>query len=82
MLERHVGEIQEYAFIAQRKEITYQELGLEKAVKQLQSIFSDCIAKHEEGLVLKASDSSYADWHRPWIKVRGLCITEVITIDS
>ncbi|KAF8909426.1 hypothetical protein CPB84DRAFT_1766114 [Gymnopilus junonius] len=36
----------------------------------LQQIFADHIASHQEGLVLKAEDSFYNDYRRPWVKLK------------
>lgn len=36
----------------------------------LQQIFAEHIASHQEGLVLKAEDSLYNDYRRPWVKLK------------
>ncbi|KDR65743.1 hypothetical protein GALMADRAFT_148452 [Galerina marginata CBS 339.88] len=36
----------------------------------LRKIFSEHIASHEEGLVIKAEDSRYNDYRKPWVKLK------------
>lgn len=38
--------------------------------KNLQMIFENHIAAHEEGLILKSEDSKYNDWDKPWVKLK------------
>jgi DNA ligase-4 len=38
--------------------------------KRLRETWAKRITECEEGLVLKASDSTYGDWKLPWVKVR------------
>jgi DNA ligase-4 len=42
----------------------------EKPELCLQRIFSEHIADHQEGLVLKAEDSRYNDYRKPWVKLK------------
>lgn len=38
--------------------------------KELEKIFQNHIDQHEEGLVLKAENSRYNDWNKPWVKLK------------
>lgn len=38
--------------------------------KRLRETWAKRITEREEGLILKASDSTYGDWKLPWVKVR------------
>jgi DNA ligase-4 len=40
--------------------------------KRLREVWAQRIADCEEGLVLKAAESTYGDWKLPWVKVRNI----------
>lgn len=57
----------------------------ESLTAHLCEVFADAISNHEEGLVLKASNSRYNDTSLPWVKVKrdyipglGDCLDMVI----
>ncbi|KAG8965975.1 hypothetical protein FRC03_012710 [Tulasnella sp. 419] len=69
-LEGVIREIPGYSALAKRNQV---DLSRQDAVEQLQSIFSECLANHEEGLVLKPDYSTYnamAPASR-WIKMKA-----------
>ena len=40
--------------------------------EQLRTVWSKIISRCDEGLVLKASNGRYNDYHSPWVKVQSL----------
>lgn len=38
--------------------------------RELAEIFAQSIARGEEGLILKAGESSYNDYKKPWVKIK------------
>lgn len=44
--------------------------GLKEASWNLAQVFAQTIADHQEGLVLKASDSTYNQWDKKWVKLK------------
>ncbi|KAL5536761.1 hypothetical protein ACEPAF_584 [Sanghuangporus sanghuang] len=70
-LEAIIDPIPMYAYLAHRTEIPLSGAkGFSRGLKILEHIFASSIADHEEGLVLKATDSTYADWRCPWVKLK------------
>lgn len=69
LLESVVSTIPTYSLLAKREEIIISAMPPDSATDVLQKIFSDCISRGEEGLILKASDGTYGDTGSPWIKV-------------
>ncbi|KAL5492554.1 hypothetical protein ACEPAI_4001 [Sanghuangporus weigelae] len=70
-LEAIIDPIPMYAYLAHRTEIPLSGTkGFSRGLKTLEHIFASSIADHEEGLVLKAADATYADWRCPWVKLK------------
>ncbi|KAF8957438.1 hypothetical protein BDZ97DRAFT_1669960 [Flammula alnicola] len=46
------------------------DMSIKRPEDTLRRIFSEHIASHEEGLVLKAEDSRYNDYRKPWVKLK------------
>lgn len=70
VLEEVISPIPTYASLAYREEIPLPKTESPcQGLMDLQRIFQYCIIDHEEGLVLKASNATYADWRNPWVKV-------------
>ncbi|KAL5513320.1 hypothetical protein ACEPAH_3719 [Sanghuangporus vaninii] len=70
-LEAIIDPIPMYAYLAHRTEISLSGAkGFSRGLKLLEHIFASSIADHEEGLVLKATDATYADWRWPWVKLK------------
>ncbi|KAI5120358.1 hypothetical protein M0805_006881 [Coniferiporia weirii] len=71
VLENVVRPIPQYAFIAHREEIDLSSANsFESGLEKLRQIFAKCIANHEEGLVLKASNGLYTDQRNVWVKLK------------
>ncbi|KAF8638937.1 hypothetical protein AX16_010412 [Volvariella volvacea WC 439] len=66
LLEVSPGKI----MLAQRSELDLGVSNEEDAIKQFQQIFSDRIANHEEGVILKCHASRYNDHGTPWVKLK------------
>ncbi|KAF7430590.1 hypothetical protein PC9H_006298 [Pleurotus ostreatus] len=82
LLERTVQPIPHHALFSKR---TLLESRRESLTAHLCEVFADAISNHEEGLVLKASNSRYNDTLLPWVKVKrdyipglGDCLDMVI----
>lgn len=56
--------------LSERTQVTLNgPRGVHGAAAQLRTIWAKKIAECEEGLVLKADDGGYNDFHSPWVKV-------------
>ncbi|KAF9499477.1 hypothetical protein BDN71DRAFT_1442154 [Pleurotus eryngii] len=82
LLECTVQTIPHHAIFSKR---TLLEPQRESLTAHLCEVFADAISNHEEGLVLKASNSRYNDTSLPWVKVKrdyipglGDCLDMVI----
>ncbi|KAF4569964.1 hypothetical protein EYR36_009770 [Pleurotus pulmonarius] len=82
LLERVVQTIPHHALLSKRTLLQPQCGSL---TAHLCEVFADAISTHEEGLVLKASNSRYNDSSLPWVKVKrdyipglGDCLDMVI----
>ena len=56
-----------HTFLAERTSI---DLNTVYAEHKLQTIFAQSIADFEEGVVLKADESTYHDFSLPWVKLK------------
>ncbi|WVR08189.1 hypothetical protein IAU60_005235 [Kwoniella sp. DSM 27419] len=76
ILEQTIRPIDGFAMLAERTRIS---LGLDRrtAIKTLQETFQRSNTAREEGLVLKASDSTYASMRWQWVKLKKDYIPEL-----
>lgn len=71
-LEGIIESIPRYAYLAHRAEVpVFGSKGFDHGLDTLEHIFASSIVNREEGLVLKAAESTYADCRYPWVKVRS-----------
>jgi DNA ligase 4 len=64
ILESVITPIPQYSMLAERKLID------DRSTDRLKDVFAETVAQCEEGLVLKAEDTAYNDWRRPWVKLK------------
>lgn len=64
--------------IAERKHISCLD-DADATAEHLSAALARTIAYHQEGLVLKAEESRYGDWKLPWVKVRKLAGSGIVT---
>lgn len=57
--------------LAERVLITLPEIDDDDRTQiAFEKVFSDIIATHQEGVVLKGDQSKYHDFHTPWVKLK------------
>lgn len=69
LLESIITPVPGRSMLAERTVIIDRQVHEAEGQKRLRETWAKCITEHEEGLVLKASDSTYGDWKLPWVKV-------------
>ncbi|KAG1831225.1 DNA ligase/mRNA capping enzyme [Suillus variegatus] len=70
LLESIITPVPGRSMLAERTVIIDRQVHEAEGQKRLRETWAKCITEHEEGLVLKASDSTYGDWKLPWVKLK------------
>ncbi|KAG1741125.1 DNA ligase/mRNA capping enzyme [Suillus lakei] len=70
LLESIITPVPGRSILAERAVITGGKVQEPEGQKRLREIWAKRITECEEGLVLKASDSTYGDWRLPWVKLK------------
>ncbi|KAF8586434.1 hypothetical protein K439DRAFT_1387139 [Ramaria rubella] len=69
LLERTINVVPGYVTLTRRQRINLSR-GIHPALRDLALVFAEHVANHQEGLVLKASSSTYNDNRYPWVKLK------------
>lgn len=70
LLESIITPVPGRSMLAERAVIMGGQAQEADGQKILRETWAKCITEHEEGLVLKASESTYGDWKLPWVKLK------------
>lgn len=70
LLESIITPVPGRSMLAERIVIIGERIQEAEGQKRLRETWAKCITEHEEGLVLKASDSTYGDRKLPWVKLK------------
>ncbi|KAG2122138.1 DNA ligase/mRNA capping enzyme [Suillus clintonianus] len=70
LLESIITPVPGRSMLAERAVIVDGQEQEPEGQKRLREIWAKRITECEEGLVLKASDSTYGDWKLPWVKLK------------
>lgn len=70
LLESIITPVPGRSMLAERAVIIGGKVQEAEGQKRLRETWAKRITEHEEGLVLKASDSIYGDWKLPWVKLK------------
>lgn len=72
VLESIITQVPGRSMLSERAIILEGKMQELEGQKKLREVWAQRIADCEEGLVLKAAESTYGDWKLPWVKVRNI----------